>query len=253
METALRRASDPKVAPQLLRNDQVADLKEEIGIMETKLKSPLFQGDKGTVRDQLLRATHQLESQMPRPFAQHEIDAAVRRAQELGEQIRADGMLSHEEMRKCPPGAVDAHRSWEKRNIGRILEWKNLQRRIHAGSEDMDVADIEKLRPRTSAMSMDGALIPGKQYHLPPAGAAHPVLFSDEQIAILRLIAPEVAEKLGSLSNVQRADVKEILTDAVAGSNAGLGLADAAETDPKANNRAKGARRGNATPPRKAA
>jgi hypothetical protein len=40
-------------------------------------------------------------------------------------------MLSHEEMRKCPPGAVDRHRRWEKKNK-KILEWQNIQRRLNA-------------------------------------------------------------------------------------------------------------------------
>jgi hypothetical protein len=36
-------------------------------------------------------------------------------------------MPSQEEMRKAPPGAVDKHMGWEKRNKPKIAEWKNLR------------------------------------------------------------------------------------------------------------------------------
>ena len=49
------------------------------------------------------------------------------------------------------------------------------------------------------------------QFFLPPEGAATPVVFTAEQIAMIRALDPATAEKLGSFDNVQRAEVKEKL------------------------------------------
>ena len=195
----------------LLRTDQVEEMEGEVGALQEKLKNPNFQGDRGEVSEQLRRVHYQLETQRPRAYESHEIDAAVKREMEL----RADwlnGMLSQEEMRKCPPGAVDRHRAWEKRNKPKIAEWQNIQRRMNAGSEDRESASIERFRPVASTMNMDGAQIPGKQIYLPPNMAGLPVVFSAEQIAIIRLCNPQLADMLGTLTNVQRAEVKDALT-----------------------------------------
>lgn len=205
METALAPSNI-----SLLRPDQIDDMEGEKETLERKLHNPRIE-DKGAVQDQLRRLSKQLESQRPTPYAATEIDSAVRREAELRDQI-SRGMLSHEEMRKCPPGAVDRHRRWEKENKPRILEWQNIQRRLNSGNEDREVACIENFRPVASRMNMDGALIPGKQYHLPPPGAGLPVAFSDEQLALLRSLSPEIADKLGTLSNDERREVKEAIT-----------------------------------------
>jgi hypothetical protein len=209
METAVQTPT-----PALLRKDQVEEMESERESAIQKIRSPSFQGDKGAVSEQLRALEKQLESQRPRPYSSDEIDAAVRREVQLREEIRV-GMLSHEEMRKCPPGAVDRHRAWEKRNMGRIEEWQNIQRRLYCESDDRESASIEQFRPTTSTMSLDGALIPGKQYFLPPAGSAAPVTFSDEQIAVLRILNPNLADMLATLTNRERAQVKETLAPAV--------------------------------------
>lgn len=195
----------------LLRTDQVLEMEDEKSVLEKKLHNPNIQ-DKGAVADQLRRVTRQLESQRPKSFTSAEVDRAVKREAELRAEI-SKGMLSHEEMRKCPPGAVDRHRRWEKRNKTKILEWQNIQRRLHAQDDDQESASIETFRPTASSMNLDGALIPGKQFFLPPAGAATPVVFTDEDIAKLREASPELAAKLGLLSNEDRAQVKEILSE----------------------------------------
>lgn len=205
METAVET-----VAP-LLRKDQVEEMEGERQAAEQKLRSPNFLGDKGTVSEQLRSLVHQLESQRPRPYKSEDIDSAIRREAELRAQIQI-GMLSQEEMRKCPPGAVDRHRAWEKKNMPRIEEWQNIQRRLNAENDDRESASIEQFRPTQSTMNMHNALIPGKQYHLPPYGAGLPVTFSDEQLAMLRVLNPQLADMLGSLSNVDRSKVKETIS-----------------------------------------
>ncbi len=204
------QAQAAQVTPPLLRKDQVQDMEDEKLAAETKLRSASFLGDKYAVKEQLDNLVRQLESQRPRPYKSDEIDAAVKREAELRAAIR-EGMLSQEEMRKCPPGAVDRHRAWEKKNVGRIEEWQNIQRRLTCESDDLESASIENFRPVQSTMNMHGAMIPGKDYYLPPYGAERAVVFSAEQIALLRALNPKLADMLGTLSNGDRATVKQTL------------------------------------------
>lgn len=201
----------------LLRTDQMYEMEGEKDTLRKKLASPHIE-DKGAVAEQLRRLEKQLDTQRPREYVGSEIDVAVRREAELRAQW-TQGMLSQEEMRKCPPGAVDRHRRWEKANKPAIAEWQNIQRRLTAGSDDHESASIERFRPTTSTMNLDGALIQGKQFFLPPHGAAMPVTFSDEQIAALQAIVPDLAARLATLTNVERAQVKEVL-------GGGIGLSE---------------------------
>jgi hypothetical protein len=201
----------------LLRPDQVEIARDEIKALEGKLQNPLIQ-DKGQVQKQLVNARRLTDAQTPQPPADAlEEGRMVSRSKELLEKI-LDGMPSQEEMRKAPPGAVEKHRAWEKRNKPRILEWKNLQLRLTAGSGDRDAANLEKFRPTASTLNMDNAFIPGKQFYMAHTkGPA--VTFSDEQLAFLK----EQGFEPALMSNDQRQVVKEHLSG-------GIGLAeDAAE------------------------
>lgn len=209
--------AEKPVAP-LLRNDQVDEMLGEKESLQRKMQSPHIE-DKGTVADQLRRLNNQLESQRPRPYVGQELDTAVRREAELRAQW-TQGMLSHEEMRKSPSGAVDRHIAWEKKNLRLIEEWQNIKRRLHAGDDSRESASIEQHRPTTSTMNMDGALIHGKQFYFGPINAGIPVTFSDAQIAALKIIVPDLADRLGSLTNRERAQVKDTLE------GGGIGLAE---------------------------
>ena len=192
----------------LLRPEQVQSAKDEIKNLEAKLVNKHIE-DKGEVQRQLRRARKDFESQLPRPPENPvEEDRMVMRSKELISQITA-GMPSMEEMRKNPPGSVDKHRAWEKRNKPRIMEWKHIMLRLTAGSGDRDAANLEKHRPRTSTLSMDNAQIPGKQIYLPDSPDGLGVTFTDEQLSVLRQLSPELADQIGSMSNSQRAQVKQ--------------------------------------------
>lgn len=193
----------------LLRPAQLEDAKGERDSLEKKLHNPHIQ-DKGEVMKQIRRLDTTLNSQTPKPFTGKDVDIAVGLEKELREKI-LQGMPSQEEMRKSPPGAVDKHIEWEKRNKHDILLWKNLQLRLNAGNPDGSVANFEKYRPKTSGLNMDGAQISGKMMFLPPDGVGRGVAFSQEQIDLLKTLAPDVAEKIGLLSNDQRSEVKEAL------------------------------------------
>lgn len=200
----------------LLRPDQHQTAVEEIKSLEFKLQNPLIQ-DKGEVHKQLRRARHTLEMQTPQPPQDAEEEGRmVSRSKELLDQI-LQGMPSHEEMRKAPPGAVDKHRQWERRNKLRILEWKNLQLRMTVGSGDREVANLERYRPRASTLNMDNAQIPGKQFFMPNTSGPS-VMFSDEQIALLRQLSPQLADALSLMSNPQRQEVRDAVV--------GIGLSE---------------------------
>lgn len=205
MDTAV--ATSPKVS--LLRPDQIEEMTGEREVLQRKMTNPNIQ-DKGVVAEQLRRLDTQLETQRPRAFGSAEIDNAVKREKELRAQW-TQGMLSAEEMRKCPPGAVDRHLAWERKNKPAISEWQNLVRRLNAGSDAREVASIEMHRPATS-MNLHNSLIEGKNYFLPPEGAATPVVFTAAQIEMLRALDPALADKIGLLNNLQRAEVKDVLT-----------------------------------------
>lgn len=213
----------------LLRADQIEEMEGEREGLRKKMHNPNIQ-DKGVVADQLRKLDNQLETQRPTEYGSDEIDAAVRKEAQLRAEW-LDGMLSHEEMRKCPPGAVDRHLAWERKNAPRIEEWQNIMRRLNHGSDAREIASIERFRPTVSRMNMDNAIVAGKQYHLPPAGAAQGVPFTDGQLAALRSMFPEMAERIATLSNEGRAEVKAALTKAQIDGKKGVTIREARKAE----------------------
>ena len=202
----------------LLRPAQAEQARGEIKTLEAKLNSPFIE-NKAEAAKQLRRVRATVESQLPVPPASPEEEGRmVRRSKELLNEILV-GMPSQEEMRKAPAGAVDKHMKWEKRNKSKILEWKNIQLRLTHGSEP-EAANLERYRPTGSTLNMDNVFISGKQFYLPRGDVGVTVTFSDEQIAAIRALDPETADKICSMSNEQRAEVKEII------SSHGLGLSE---------------------------
>lgn len=186
----------------LLRPHQV---KDEIDIrhqLENKLGNPHIQ-HKEMVSGQLNRLNKRLDQQTPQPVVAAEKDAMIKTNAALLETI-TDGMLSAEEMRKCPPGAIDAHRAWENKNKKNIIQWKNTQLRLNTGCDDIDIANIEKYRPKMSRMNLDNAVIPGQSIHIPSTVGPAKVI-SDEELDILREKAPkEVWNRLSTMDSEQR-------------------------------------------------
>ena len=193
----------------LLRPDQVSSKKDEIDSLEKKLSNKHIE-DKGEVAKQLRRARQDFESQNPTAPTGDEEGRMVNRARTLLEEIKL-GMCSQAEMRQNPSGAVDKHLSWERRNKAKIMEWKHIMLRLTAGSTDRDAANLEKHRPTHSSLNLDSAQIQGKQIFLPQNPDGLGVTFSSEQLALLRQLDEGLADRLGSLSNTQRARVKGIV------------------------------------------
>ena len=215
----------------LLRPHQVEEAASEIKTMEAQLQNPGIE-DKAEVHKRLNRVRKSIEAQTPRtPVDGAEEGRMVNRSNQLLAEI-LPGMCSMEEMRKAPPGAVDKHSKWEKRNKLKILEWKNLQLRLKPG--ESEVANLERHRPTASTLLMDNAFIPGKQFYFGPAGAGLPVAFNAEQIAYLKGLGLEV----GLMDNDQRSQVKQAIT----GEGIGLTPSPASVAGSKGAGRAKAKR-----------
>lgn len=208
----------------LLRPQQATDLADEKTKLERSLNNPHIQ-DKGAVVRALKRINHQLETQTPKPYEGADLDRAVKREAQLRAEILR-GMPSQEEMRKSPPGAVGKHQAWEKRVKAKMNEWKHLRLRLNAGTTDPDVANFERYRPSESTLNMHNPLISGKQFFMPTTSGPA-VMFTEEQLAFLREAAPEVAERLASMTNAQRAEVRDL-------AETGLGFSAEAPTTPAA-------------------
>ncbi len=206
--------------PNLLRPEQVLDTKDEIARIDGMLNDPRAAvEDRNTAVRQLNNMKKMLDDQSPTEFPSEAKDAAARRERELKNMMVTDGMPTQAEMRKAPPGAVNKLITWEQRNKGNLAEWKYLRQRLNAGSSDPDIANFERYRPEggASELSMDNALIVGKQYHLPPAGAELPVLMSDEEKAVLEEMNPEVANMMALATNTQRREILKAVRGVMVG------------------------------------
>jgi hypothetical protein len=192
----------------LLRPHQIEESKSEIKTMEAQLQNPSIE-DKAEVHRRLIRVRKTVESQTPRPPESGEEEGRmVRRSRQLLDEILV-GMPSQEEMRKAPPGAVDKHMKWEKRNKSKILEWKNLQLRMTHG-EEPEAPNLERHRPVGSSLNMDNAYIQGKRFFMPET-IGKSVTFSDEQLDFLRSVNPGIADMIGLMNNDQREQVKDAI------------------------------------------
>lgn len=150
-----------------LSQHQVEDYKDDINAIETSLRDPRARlDDRPAVVRQLHNIKRDLETQEPPDTTGEQRDAVAREEGELRSKI-SGSLLSAEEMRKCPPGAI-GHELALKALKPDILRWKNLRRIQNKGNADPDISNVELLRPRTNRLNMDNALIPGKNYHLSP-------------------------------------------------------------------------------------
>jgi hypothetical protein len=146
MDIAVKNTDVEIPKKQLMRYHQREDQKGEIEAMESMLPHLKNSQDKGQVTQRIRRLKTSLESQSPAPLAGSAKDKIAARAKALEEKITA-GMLSKEEMRKNPAGAVGQHMRWEKANKPAIMEWKNAMQMLEPDSNDPDLSNLERLRP----------------------------------------------------------------------------------------------------------
>jgi len=206
----------------LLRPDQIDGIKQDLKGIEATLNAPPHLRnqivDQGMMRKQAQGLQKMLETQSPKPYDASEIDAAMRRKEELEKSI-VIGMPTEKEMRRNPPGAVGKNIAWEKAKKSECLELKNVLKRLRASghlpdslADGDDLCNIERYRPKKTAqeLNMDNSQIEGKSIHL---NSARSVVINDEEKALLEQIDPELAGRLATSSPEVRAGIKAYLND----------------------------------------
>lgn len=205
----------------LLRPRQTEELKEDAKRLREILSAPPHIANRVEDRGQLTRnlraAEKDLATQAPKPYVEAELDLATKRSDELRNEMLV-GMPTQEEMRRNPPGAVDKHRLWEKRNKPRLSEWKNIQLRLHQSGfgelpDSTDLANFERYRPSggSQQLNMDNAQITGATQFGPKPGAGPATVLSDGERDTLREMDPELAGQVALMTNEQRAKVKSFI------------------------------------------
>lgn len=151
---------------QYLRPAQVEELQQESNALGEGLRTKLPTGlDKRDMARRKRQIDKMLADQQPPDLNPTERDAFAREARRLESEFTV-GMLSAEEMRKNPPGAVDRNLAWHMRHRRTVARWKNIQRALHKGDPSPDLANIERFRPHRMPTdpSMAGAQIPGRLF-----------------------------------------------------------------------------------------
>lgn len=150
-----------KKARRIFRPWEADVVKSSKKSLQKALESPHVE-DKSAVRAAIGRMNDmEYEHGVPQ-LTPEQRDKASKKVKELEGQIR-EGMLSSEEMRRNPPGAVDQNVWWERRNKDRIRQWRNLNAALHPGipsDQAQSLFSPERLRPRHSHLNMENAQIP---------------------------------------------------------------------------------------------
>lgn len=203
-----------------LKQNQVEELTAEKDRLSRMLNAPPHLRnaiqDAPTQFSLLRRLTQQLEKDTALPYQGAQIDTAVRREAELRERI-TNGMPTYAEMRRNPPGALEKQLAWQERTSNDVEEWKNVRRRLWAGGQitenvsDGSIANIEMLRQHggPNELSMDSAQIPIARTYSGLGGRSS--VLTDEEIQLLKKLAPKLAQALPLLSADQRDEVKDAL------------------------------------------
>lgn len=202
-----------------LRPNQVAEMEHDAKVQRDMLAAPPYLRqavDSKLAVETLKRIETQLGRDAPKSYAPDELDRAVAREKELREEW-TQGMPTHAEMRRNPPGALEKHLSWQARNQAKVDEWQNICLRLHrtgalpSEREGGAICNIEMFRPAggPGELSLDNAQVPGKQFHFGVGGAATSVPMSDRELLLLQAFAPELYAKLATLNSAERTEVKD--------------------------------------------
>ena len=130
----------------LLRKRERDEKHDEIAKEQRLLDHPKIE-DKTQVKKNIGLLKHQLEKLSPEPLTPIEKDKLSAMEKRLAAKIQ-DGMPTDETMRKNPVGAIDQHTAWERANKKLIKWWKNVRIQLNPDSDDRDLSNVERLRPR---------------------------------------------------------------------------------------------------------
>lgn len=152
-----------------LRHAEIEEIQNEKRVLENTLQSREVQ-ERGNIVNHLKRIDRQIESQSPPDLTGEQKDQLVKECKEIEARL-VPLMPTDEEMRKNPPGVVGRHMRYEKAaksrayfKEGDLFRWKDNQLALNKGSDDPDVANFERMRPRTHMTSMLDAQIPGQMF-----------------------------------------------------------------------------------------
>lgn len=152
-----------------LRYNEAKALTEERDNLRAMLNDPMKGArieDRPAMERKEREISKRIETTVPPDLTPEQRDKMAKLEKELAEKICV-GMPSSEEMRKSPPGALGKHMKHERANKNNILVWKNCRLALNKGDDDPDLANVELLRPRTSSLNMDNAIVPGTSYDIP--------------------------------------------------------------------------------------
>lgn len=159
----LEKPAQKPTATRYLRASERREIENEIAVLETTLAQPNVDRP-GDVRKKLERALRQLETQTPPDLTPDQRDKLTKEAVSLQERMLScgQGMPSRDEMKRNPSGTAYKHIAWEKaaKAEGLVARWKQIQLALNKGSDDPDIASVERFRPEANPMvSMLGAQI----------------------------------------------------------------------------------------------
>ncbi len=146
--------------PYYLRPREAAELEADEKQQLEQLKQA-----KGGDKERCVMALKRIEKrkeQLPPDLNAAQRDKAEKLRVRLEEDIK-EGMLSHEEMRRNPDGAVDRNMAWLRAKKDKVRIWQNLQVALNKGISQEYASDLcnpDRLRPVTSQLNMQGAQIP---------------------------------------------------------------------------------------------
>lgn len=168
-----------------LRPVQVEEYRHETTRLEAIVNAPQFLNvNRGRARQTLQRIEKMLQDQAPKPIDEPlRKDHVARAANQLLTETILPAMLTHEEMRRNPAGAVDQFlkRENSKPIKQAILAWKRAQWALEPDTKDRDHTNLERFRPQMRAPDgastfMVNAQIPGHFAMTPAAKANWPLL-----------------------------------------------------------------------------
>ncbi len=154
-----------------LRHHQVTEYQDEAGRLNDIVQAPAYVTgvDRGAARRKSLQINKVLEEQIAKPLQGAEKDKVAKLAAEVMERDIRPALLTREEMRRNPAGAVGRFLKEENsKPVQRaIQQWKRAQLAVEQGNPDPDLANVERFRPEkihdTGGVSTfaAGAQIPG--------------------------------------------------------------------------------------------
>lgn len=149
-----------------LRPHQQEAYREEQRRLESIVKAPPYVTgvNRGLAHKKIQEVQKTIDSQMPRPVDGAEKDRIAHLADEVMQGTIRPAMLTKEEMRRNPAGAVGQFLKRESHPIvkGAVRLWKRAMFALEPQSQDPDLANAERFRPETGASTiLTNAQIPG--------------------------------------------------------------------------------------------